>query len=197
MNYLAHIYLSGSDKDLIFGNFIADAVRGNAYKHYSKKVQQGILLHRSIDAFTDAHPIFRKHSKIFFKDHSHYSRVILDVLYDHLLAKNWKQHHPEDLSVFSRSFYELIQQFPESLPDKMETFFAKMEEQDWLYEYAQINGITRILMHMSKRTSFSSNFPAAVPLFLEHQPMIETEFYDFFEALKLHASLTRDRLEKS
>ena len=60
MNYLAHIYLSGNDPDLIFGNFIADAVPGKQYKNYSNRIQEGIILHREIDSFTDQHPIFRK-----------------------------------------------------------------------------------------------------------------------------------------
>lgn len=197
MNYLAHIYLSGEEDAVIFGNFIADAIRGKAFKNYSPSVQQGILLHRSIDTFTDTHPIFRKHAKLFFKAHSHYSRVILDVLYDHLLAKNWEKYHAQDLHSFSQDFYEMTSNFSEPLPPKMTLFFEKMHTQNWLYEYAEISGIERILMHMSKRTSFASNFPAAVPLFLEHMATMETEFFDFFEALKLHASLTRVRLEKS
>lgn len=197
MNYLAHIYLSGTDDAVIFGNFIADAIRGNAYKHYPKKVQEGILLHRSIDTFTDAHPIFREHAKLFFKTHRHYSRVILDVLYDHLLAKNWKQYHSQDLKGFSQEFYAMAQNFPAPLPEKMQQFFEKMKEQDWLYEYSEIKGIERILMHMSKRTSFPSDFSAAVPLFIEHIQEIETAFFTFFKALEAHASFTRLRLEKS
>lgn len=197
MNYLAHIYLSGADNALIFGNFIADAVRGKAYKNYSLNVQKGIMLHRSIDTFTDQHPIFRKHTKLFFDEHRHYSRVILDVLYDHLLARNWKRYHPQNLQDFSQDFYAMADDFPESMPQKMLLFFEKMKAQNWLYEYSEIKGIERILMHMSKRTSFPSDFPAAVPLFLAHINEMEKDFFEFFEALELHASLTRVRLEKS
>ena len=197
MNYLAHIYLSGTSKGLIFGNFIADALRGKAYENYSPEVQKGIFLHRSIDSFTDAHPIFRKHSKLFFKEHRHYGRVILDVFYDHLLAKNWHNYHPEDLRTFSQSFYQMVRDFPEPLPQRIQHFFDKMEEQNWLFEYADINGISRILMHMSRRTAFPSDFPAAVPVFLAHEASIETDFFDFIKALKNHVSKTLDRLEKS
>jgi len=197
VNYLAHIYLSGTSKGLIFGNFIADAVRGKAYENYSPEVQKGILLHRSIDSFTDAHPIFRKHSKLFFKEHRHYGRVILDVLYDHLLAKNWHNYHPEDLQTFSRSFYHMVRDFPEPLPQRMVHFFDKMEEQNWLFEYADIKGIARILMHMSRRTAFPSDFPAAVPIFQAHEAAIEADFFDFFEAIKKHISMQLNGIEKS
>ena len=58
--------------------------------NYPKGIQDGIHLHRSIDSFTDTHPIFRQHCKLFFPEHSHYARVILDVVYDHFLAQLWE-----------------------------------------------------------------------------------------------------------
>ena len=77
MNYLAHIYLSGTHTELRFGNFIVDAVPGKEYDICTKGIQDGILLHRAIDTFTDQHTIFRKHGKLLFPDFGHYSRVIV------------------------------------------------------------------------------------------------------------------------
>ena len=31
MNYLAHLLLSGNDEDVIFGNFIGDAIKGQSW----------------------------------------------------------------------------------------------------------------------------------------------------------------------
>ncbi|MGB7396049.1 MAG: DUF479 domain-containing protein, partial [Pricia sp.] len=72
MNFLAHIYLSFGDDDISLGNFIADSIRGNKFKHLPHRVQQGIILHREIDTFTDAHPIPKKSSKKLHKNYSHY-----------------------------------------------------------------------------------------------------------------------------
>ena len=55
MNYLAHIYLSGDNDLVTVGNFIADGIKGKSYKKYPKEIQTGVLLHRNIDTFTDAH----------------------------------------------------------------------------------------------------------------------------------------------
>ena len=83
MNFLAHIYLSG-DNDLIkIGNFMADGVRGNDYLDFPEEIQKGIILHRAIDTFTDAHPIFRKSKHRLHEKYGHYSGVIIDILYDH------------------------------------------------------------------------------------------------------------------
>ena len=68
MNFLAHIYLSGNNNDLRFGNFIANSIREKQYQDFSTSVQKGILLHREIDAFTDQHTVFRQHCKFFFRN---------------------------------------------------------------------------------------------------------------------------------
>ena len=60
MNYLAHLYLSSGNKDLMIGNFIADHVKGNAINNFSDEIISGIKLHRLIDDFTDHHPIVEK-----------------------------------------------------------------------------------------------------------------------------------------
>ena len=64
MNFLAHIYLSGDNEMIAIGNFIADGIRGKQYKKFQKDIKTGILLHRQIDTFTDAHPIVRQSTKL-------------------------------------------------------------------------------------------------------------------------------------
>ena len=90
MNYLAHIYLSGEDDFVKIGNFIADGIKGRKYKLYPGKIQIGILLHRKIDWFSDNDDIFKKSKRRLDKKYGHYKGVIIDIFYDHFLAKNWK-----------------------------------------------------------------------------------------------------------
>ena len=186
MNFLAHLYLSGSDNDLRFGNFIADAIRANHYSHYPKAIQEGIHLHRSIDSFTDAHPIFRQHCKLFFPAHSHYARVILDVVYDHFLAQLWEDYHNTKLVDYATDFYSVTEKQKALLPDKMQRLFQLMKEQNWLVEYRSIKGLERILFHMSKRTSFPSNFPTAIATLEANKEQMMAEFQVFFSELKQH-----------
>ena len=88
MNYLAHIYLSG-DRELIrIGNFIADHIKGKKYQAFSQGIQKGILLHRQIDSFTDNHEIVRKSKRRLHERYGLYRGVIIDIFYDHYLAKN-------------------------------------------------------------------------------------------------------------
>ena len=92
MNFLAHIYLSGNNKEITIGNFIADGIRGKDYKKYPEAIQTGILLHRQIDTFTDAHKTVRQSTKRLHENYGHYSGVIVDILYDHFLAFYNKDH---------------------------------------------------------------------------------------------------------
>ena len=145
MNYLAHIYLSGIHTELRFGNFIAYAVPDKQYEFYAKGIQDGILLHRAIDTFTDKHPIFRKHNKLLFQDFGHYSRVIVNMFYDHFLTSLWNNYHTQTFEIFSIDFYNEINQYEELLPDKMKRGFPYMKEQNWLIQYRSLTGIDSIL----------------------------------------------------
>ena len=79
MNYLAHLYLSGSNEHILVGNFIADSIKGSTYKDYPSDIQRGVLLHRQIDTHTDSHPNFRTSTKRLHKNYGHYSGVIVDI----------------------------------------------------------------------------------------------------------------------
>ena len=92
MNYLAHIFLSGKDKGVQLGNFVADAVKGNAYQNYPLGMQKGILLHRQIDAFSDAHPVVREMVAEGRSCFGRYSPVVTDVLLDYFLASDFKRY---------------------------------------------------------------------------------------------------------
>jgi acyl carrier protein phosphodiesterase len=95
MNFLAHIYLSGDNDLLKIGNFMADSIRGHHYEDYPTEIRKGILLHRAIDSFTDMHPIYRQSKHRLHEKYGHYSGVIMDIFYDHFLAKNWNKYSNE------------------------------------------------------------------------------------------------------
>lgn len=116
MNFLAHIYLSG-DSDLVtIGNFMADGIKAKDYRKYEREIQIGILLHREIDTYTDAHPTVRKSTKRLHKKYGHYSGVIVDILYDHFLAKNWHRYSKIPLNKYVEDFYNSLEDNFDKLP---------------------------------------------------------------------------------
>lgn len=104
MNYLAHIYLSGEDDQLKIGNFIADSVKGRKFIGFPHQVKNGIILHRAIDTYTDSHPVVKKSVHRLFPVYSHYSAVIVDILYDHFLAANWHEYSKTPWRYMLRNF---------------------------------------------------------------------------------------------
>lgn len=183
MNFLAHIYLSGDHDLLMVGNFVADGVRGNKYKLYPKEMQAGIKLHREIDTFTDAHPLFRKCTKRLHKGYGHYSGVIVDIFFDHFLAKNWDQYSEIPLSIFVAEFYDTLVQHKELLPPRFKNLTPIMIEGNWLLSYATIDGIQLVLNGMNRRTKGRSQMNEATKELKIHYAAFEEDFTAFFKEL--------------
>ncbi|MEW4925610.1 acyl carrier protein phosphodiesterase [Algibacter sp. 2305UL17-15] len=185
MNYLAHIYLSGDNDLVTIGNFIADGVKGKSYKTYDKDVQIGILLHRHIDTFTDAHKTVRLSTKRLHSKYSHYSGVIVDILYDHFLAKNWSNYCDIPLNEYVDNFYNSLEDNFEILPARIQKMMPYMMADNWLLNYASIEGIRRVLEGMNRRTKNISGMNKAVNELEEFYAEFEGEFTAFFDELIL------------
>lgn len=183
MNFLAHIYLSGNNNDIAIGNFISDSVRGNKYKVFPKEIQKGILLHREIDTFTDAHPIFRQSTKRLHKNYSHYSGVIVDIFYDHYLAKNWSKYSDIPLEDYTVHFYNILKAKFDILPLKVQRLMPYLISGNWLLSYANIEGIKKVLEGMNSRTKYVSKMNLAVNDLKEYYTEFEVEFTLFFDEL--------------
>jgi len=183
MNFLAHIYLSFDDKEITLGNFIADSIRGNKFQHLPPRVQKGIKLHRFIDTFTDTHPIPKKSSKRLHANYSHYSRVIVDIFYDHFLAKNWSLYSDVPLEVFVDDFYDLLEDNYEILPDGVKRMMPHMIADNWIFNYSKMEGIAKVLNGMNRRTKNKSKMNLAIVDLEKHYSAFENEFTEFFEEL--------------
>lgn len=183
MNFLAHIYLSGDDDLVKLGNFMADGIHGKA-ENFPVRVQKGIMLHRAIDSFTDAHPVFRQGTKRLHPVYHHYAGVIMDIFYDHFLAKNWVKYHSVPLQEYTASFYRILENNYDILTDRTKGMMPHMISHNWLGSYATIEGIGRILTQMDHRTQNKSGMKNSVNQLQEYYEVFEAEFTDFFDELR-------------
>ena len=193
MNFLAHLYLSQNNTNILIGNFIADHIRGNNFLMFSKEIQQGIFLHREIDTFTDAHEIVRKSKRRLHKRYRHYNGVIIDILYDHFLAKNWTNYSAIPLDIDAQGIYNLFTKKATELPVKSQQFITYMIEYDILYNYQFEDGIERVLKGMNNRTKGKSQMDLAIEDLKELSPELENDFTLFFEDLQ---EFTNQKLKK-
>lgn len=188
MNFLAHLILSGDNEDLRVGNFIGDFVKGSKLDSYPADIRKGILLHRAIDAYTDSHETVHVSKRRIRAKYGHYAPVIVDLYYDHLLAKNWNQFFSSDLKSYTLDFYRAIKKYSPILPDQVKLMLTYMEADNWLYNYGSLEGISQALAGMARRAKFDSHMEEAAKTLRENYEAFEGDFLLFFPQLQTFAN---------
>jgi acyl carrier protein phosphodiesterase len=188
MNFLAHVSLSGDNPKVMVGNFIGDFVKGrNLLQQFEPEIAQGIELHRAIDAFTDTHPVVGQSKNRLRPTYRHYSAVIVDMFYDHLLAKNWMAYYTTPLDRFAAESYQTILAHEHILPEPVKYMLGYMIPGNWLLNYAHLEGIHRALSGMARRSQHESKMEKAVTDLELHYDAFDSEFREFFPALQQYA----------
>jgi acyl carrier protein phosphodiesterase len=162
---------------------MADSVRGRDYLQFPAQIQKGVLLHRAIDTFTDTHPITRKSSKRLHSRYRHYSMVIVDIYYDHFLARNWDAYSDVTLEMFTDNFYTLLEDNLHLMPETVQQMTPYMITDNWLLSYRDLAGIHRVLKGLNRRTGLKSGMDQAVEELEDFYGEFEAEFTAFFDEL--------------
>jgi acyl carrier protein phosphodiesterase len=181
MNYLAHAFLSKNDKDLLIGNFIADHVRGNDFKRYPEKIVEGIRLHRKIDTFTDAHPEFKKSKRVFYQGFEKHSGILVDIYFDYFLARNFSGYSALSLDLFSENVYKVYSEHEHLLPESSSGFLKYVIKNNIYTSYSSLQGIQKVLFHLSHRINHAVKLDESVKLFVEHEAELLAYFNAFFK----------------
>jgi len=188
MNFLAHIFLSGDDDDLKFGNFIGDWIKGKKFKKYSSAVQKGIILHRHIDSYTDSHPIVHKSIVRLRPAYGKYAGVAVDILYDHFLAANWSDYLSESLESYINKFHKLILNRFVKLPKKARRFAYPFIGNKRLLCYKDLHCIEDVFNKMAIYTSMPDNAEQAMPIINNFYDLFKKEFESFFSEVQIYVS---------
>lgn len=183
MNFLAHVYLSGDNDEIKVGNFVADWIKGSDFKKYPDNIQKGILLHRSIDSFTDNHPTIKKSKGRLANDYGKYAGIIIDIFYDHFLAGNWNTFSKVPLELFAQNLYRILENYIHCFPLEIREFIPRFMQRRWLESYATIEGIQNVLTGMSRHTSLPDHTEAAINILREQYEGFREEFFDYFPQL--------------
>ncbi len=190
MNYLAHFYLSHHNENLILGNLLADSMNGRLdspqYSAFSDEIILGIKMHREIDRFTDAHEIVRKSIHRLQPKYHKYSGVIVDMYYDHILAKNWNQYSDIPIELYSAHVYKIFEENKDIIPLKMNRLVHSMTSRDWLSNYRFEENLKWAFAGLAKRAKFVSNMEYAFDDLMEHYIEFSEEFKMFFPEIISH-----------
>jgi len=187
MNYLAHAYLSFNHPEILVGNMTSDFVKGKAKFTYPPIVQNGIILHRMIDTFTDSHSATKNAAKLFKPFVGLYAGAFMDVVYDHFLATDAQMFTPTSLQQFAQHTYGVLDAHAGTLPIRFAAMLPYMRQQDWLYNYANVGGINKSFAGLARRAAYLTSSEAVFEAFMVNYDALKEYYQAFFPAVKTYA----------
>ena len=110
-----------------------------------------------------------------------YAGVIINIFYDHFLAKNWKDYSDKPLEQFASEVNSLMMKNVLHFPEKSLMFLRYALRTNLLVSYASVEGIGEVLLGMSRRTTFKSNMEFAVEDLKKYYLEFGNEFKLFFQ----------------
>ena len=183
MNYLAHLFLAGPEPEALLGALMGDFVKGVLDQRYPAAVTRALALHRRIDTFTDAHPVTAASRARISPERRRFAGIIVDLSYDHFLARHWDEHAREPLDAFTARVYALLEQHDALLPERLRSIAPRMAQADWLASYAQVESIHAALDRMSLRLKRENRLAGAGAELEANYAALEADFRAFFPDL--------------
>lgn len=180
MNFLGHLFLSPPTPDDWLGSLLGDFVKGPIERAgYNKTITQAIRLHRAVDSFTDSHPIVKRSKQRVSTARRRYAGVMMDLFYDHFLARYWDEFHADPLPQFARSVYSALDRATHPLPERFVSMRPYLIEQDWLSTYREIDGIDQTLNRMSRRLTYGEPLRSSADELRQNYAALEADFRAF------------------
>ncbi len=186
MNFLAHLYLAPADPTERIANLLPDLLTLPEQQAMPAVFQTGMALHREVDRFTDAHPEVVALRGRFPTPYRRVAGILVDIFFDHLLARGWSHYTDQPLANFTKEVYQGFATHPAPLPPRAAQTLAAMQRLDWLGSYAGLDGITTALGRMDQRLRRPMGMAQAVTLLHVDSLGIEASFGHFFPDLVGH-----------
>ena len=180
MNFLAHFYLSQTDQAIIQGNFLGDFVKGTNLDEFPNSIQNGIRFHRFIDHTMDVFP-HHEHMKQILRDQlGKYAPVGMDLVFDRVLAMNWRDYSQQRIEDFEMSIFNVLSRCQVAIPPDAEMVFQAMQKGKWMSRNANLDGFARSCYGLSKRVKYESGLEGLPDLFVRNSELFEDAFKRFF-----------------
>ncbi len=183
MNYLAHAFLAAPQSEAICGALIGDFAKGVDLAALPEGMRAGVIAHRRIDAFTDAHPVVRAARARFEPPLRRFAGIIVDVAFDHFLAADFLAYSKQPLSAFTASVYAALDAHEHVLPERLRGVKSRMAEQDWLASYAEIENVGRALAGIGRRLRRANPLGDALGAVVANREALARDFEAFFPQL--------------
>jgi acyl carrier protein phosphodiesterase len=185
MNFLAHFYLVKPAQKERVGCYLGDFYKGQISPELHPEIAAGIRHHRLIDAYSEQSAIF-KLSKSHFPNHlRRYAGILVDIIYDHFLARHWEQFHPEKLPIFSKSILLLLEENQQQIPKNGIRFLNYMKQHNLPHAYLDLAMIQLVFYGISTyRFKHENPIMEGFELFKLNYDLFEKDFFEFFKVLE-------------
>ena len=183
MNHLAHALLSGDDEALIVGGFLGDFVHGAIDPALPLGIRRGLALHRAVDVYTDGHPLVAASRALFEPTYRRYAGIVLDIWFDHLLARDFHHWSPLPLADYSASLRGLLERNEGLLPAQLKRFLRYMRLHDLPLRYRDEAQIQRVLEGVGMRLLRANPLATSLAEIDRLRPQLQQAFDAFFPDL--------------
>ena len=183
MNYLAHLHLAHISNTSLPGALLGEYARGSVDTSLPPALQLGILLHRRIDSFTDAHPLHARAVRALPSPFRRYGGIIMDMMFDHFLARHWSRYHDWPLADFIAYSHRQLQPAPH-WPDAMITLVERLKQHNLLASYQSLEGVTLAIGRIDHRFRRPTPLPQCASLLVQHYCAMEQAFLGFYPELQ-------------
>lgn len=189
MNHLAHALLADAGGiEFALGSAQGDFLHGHPDPAWPAARQAGLLFHRAIDHYTDAHPdvVAARHG--FDPPLRRYAGIVLDIWFDHLLVRGWNHLVPgEPLARFAPRWLALLGDHAAELPESLRSFMAWMHAHGLPEAYGDPATLDVVFHALARRLSRPSPIGDALPALQARAPLLQRHFDAFFPDLAAHA----------
>jgi len=180
MNFLAHALLAGDDDDDRIGGLMGDFVKGFLPAGLPPALASGVALHRAIDSFAERHPAFIASRARISAARRRVGGVLVDLFYDHLLARDWADHGAGSLDDYTAGLYAALQRYRGVLPESADVVATLMQANDWLASYRDVAAVGRAIDLMAiHRLRRPNALTGGIEEFLADAPGFAADFRAF------------------
>jgi acyl carrier protein phosphodiesterase len=183
MNYLAHLHLGGQRPVQLLGSLYGDFVKGPLPGRFTPELEAAIQLHRRIDSFTDAHPLIKQSIARFPLERRRFAGIMLDVFFDHCLARDWELYAEQPLDAFTSRVYQVLAAEP-ALPERLALIAPRMAAQDWLGSYREFEVLEQVLSGISRRLSRPQGLAGGMQELQALYEPLSADFAEFYPLLQ-------------
>ncbi|PLX80582.1 MAG: DUF479 domain-containing protein [Desulfuromonas sp.] len=196
MNYLVHLYLSDPEPKVRLGNLMGDFVKGDLSRSgYDRQIIRGLSQHRTIDSFCHVSRAVRESKNRIDKRFGYFRGILVDVFYDHFLARNWSDFSVCSLETFAEETYQLLRSYHDILPERLQQVAPRMISHNWLVSYREVAVIEKALLRIGQRLSRANPLAEGYTELLLHYDELEADAALFLDEARTHLAALGDKAE--